>query len=231
MRSTALGMRDSMRERIQDEIHALVEHGRDKSNRMNFMQPNSGQLPGVRNEYMSFRTRALNIVGRACGTDSDHYRELRRLADDSRTSASTEFYPACLGIVEAAQHDFGAGLLFVMKSLIAAELLGDFVDQAETLIGAGYYRPAASLAGAVLEDTLRKLCLKRGIAVPERTSIGTLNSDLARDRAYPLLTQKQITAHADIRNSADHGHFDRFTQADVEDMIRWVRMFTEQYMR
>ena len=176
--------------------------------------------------YQEFKARALNLVRRACGADSDHYQQLLRLTDGAREAA---LFGSCLGTVEAAQHDFEAGLLFDMKALISAELLGDFIDQAETLLAANYHIPAASLAGAVLEDTLRKLWVKKGWSIPDRTNINSLNNELARADEYNNLTQKQITAYADIRNNADHGHYDRFKREDVEDMIKWVRRFAEEH--
>ena len=131
---------------------------------------------------------------------------------------SVFFFAHAIGVVEAAKSDFDSGLLFDMHALITAEVFADFIDQAEHLLEAGYYVPAASLAGAVLEDTLRKLCEKNGNSIPEATKIDRLNADLAREKVYNKLIQKRITALADIRNNADHGHFDKFQPEDVEDM-------------
>ncbi len=182
-------------------------------------------------DYLRFRTEALNLVRRSCGENSDHYRELRRLAE-AKDSANNAYYTMhCFGIVEAAQRDFAAGLLFDMRALIAAELLGDFVEQAETPLNAGYHVPAASLAGAVLEDSLRRLCEKHGVAMPDSTKIDRLNSELARAGVYDKLIQKRITALADIRNNADHGHFDKFRKEDVEDMVKWIRSFAADYLQ
>ena len=85
--------------------------------------------------------------------------------------------------------------------------------------------------GAVLEDTLRKLCANNGISVPEKTKIDRLNAELAKAGVYNKLVQKRITALADIRNNADHGHFDEFTEDDVEDMVKWVRKFTADHLQ
>ena len=134
--------------------------------------------------HYEFWTRALNLVGSACGNDSDHYLGLRQLGE----APAFANFGACLGIVEAAQHDFEAGLLFDLKSLIVAELAGDFIEQAETLLAAGCHVPAASLAGVVLEDTLRKMCQKRSMPLPDRTSINRLNVDLAKAGAYLRIT-------------------------------------------
>jgi hypothetical protein len=118
-----------------------------------------------------------------------------------------------------------------MRALVAAEILGDFIEQAQTLLDAGYYVPAASLAGAVLEDSLRKLCEQKGIPIPEDTKINKLNRSLAKSGAYNNLTQKQITAQEELRNNADHGQHERFTSEDVDGMVKWVRRFAEEYLQ
>jgi hypothetical protein len=51
-----------------------------------------------------------------------------------------------------------------------------------------------------------------------------MNADLAKAEVYNKLTQKQITALADIRNSAAHGEAGRFAPQDVTNMIRDVQV-------
>ena len=67
---------------------------------------------------------------RACAKSGDHYRELSRVTEISAQNPAGNF-PRVLGIVEAAHHDVESGLLFDMRSLISAELLGDFLEQAD----------------------------------------------------------------------------------------------------
>lgn len=136
----------------------------------------------------------------------------------------------CYWILKAAYEDFNEDFLFDVKSLMNAEILWDFIEQAEELLNNWYYCPAASLIGAVLEDSLRKICDKNGIDIPEKTKIDTLNSILAKAEIYNKLVQKEITAKADIRNNADHGHFDKFNKQDVENMIKRVRSFDCEYL-
>lgn len=218
-----------MQQRINEKFEALLQHGQHiLSNcgwdgRKYYTHPNDI-------DYRRFRTEAMNLVKRVCGENSDHYQELKRLAEGERSSGNSFYFKDCFGVLQAAHLDFQGGYLFDLRSLVAAELLGDFIDQAETLVKDGYHVPAASLAGAVLEDTLRKLCHRNNIPVPEKTKIDKLNADLARAGVYNKLVQKRITALADIRNNADHGHFDKFSSDDVEDMVKWLRRFTADYL-
>ena len=217
-------------ELIKQQFQKLLEEGRRILQAVGWRGKDVDDHP-PKHDYLRFRTEALNLVRRSCGENSDHYQELRRLADFKESANNAYYLMHYFGVVEAAQRDFEAGLLFDMRALIAADLLGDFIEQAETLFKAGYHVPAASLAGAVLEDTLRKLCESRGVAVPKSTKIDSLNSDLARAGIHDKLIQKRITALADIRNNADHGHFDKFTRTDVEDMVKWVRSFAADHLK
>jgi hypothetical protein len=213
-------------ELVKKNFERLVKEGREIISKCGWDGTNFSRFPQF-DEYLRFRTEAMNLLRRSCGEDSDHYRELRRIAGE----AGSFYIIHCIGIVEAAQRDFDMGLLFDLRKLIAAELLGDFIDQAESLLAGGYFVPAASLAGAVLEDTLRKLCEKHAIPVPSSTKIDTLNNELARAGVYDKLIQKRITAIADIRNNADHGQFKKFKREDVEDMVKWVRGFAADFLK
>jgi hypothetical protein len=128
-------------------------------------------------------------------------------------------------VLLAATDDFREGRFFEFRHVIEAELLGSFIDQAECLLAAGHHLPAASLTGAVLERALRKLCEARGIIPPPRTTIESLNADLARAGAYSTRVQARITGMAGIRDNADQGNSGACRREDVEDMARWVRAF------
>jgi len=61
--------------------------------------------------------------------------------------------------------------------------------------------------------------------------IDSLNKDLAKNGLYDKLTQKMITAYADIRNNADHGNFKLVKKEDVDDMIKWVLRFVNENLQ
>lgn len=94
-----------------------------------------------------------------------------------------------MGVVHAALEDFSRGLLFNLKALVAAELLGEFLEQAEDLATEGYHVPATSLAGTVLGNGLRELCQKHSIPLAANTNIETLNVALAKAAVNDKLVQ------------------------------------------
>lgn len=169
-------------------------------------------------------TSCLNLLSRVFGPESVHYKNF-----EAKFPKFHDYSPVtqALGILRAAQDDYEQRFLFDTRNLIEAEVFDDFLDQGEHLLSAGYYQPAAVVIGSVLKDGLRKLCVKHEIPLSVKPKLDTMNVDLAKRGVYNKLTQKRVTALADIRNKAAHGEWDQFIRGDVEDMLRNVRQFME----
>jgi len=172
-------------------------------------------------------TSVQNILVRVFSSESEHYKNFTARGGKRGLTYSPVF--RAQGILKAALDDFEGGHLFHVRELVEAELFADFLEQARQLLDAGYFAPAAVVAGSVLEDGLRKLCGKHELAVPERPKIDQMNADLAKAGVYTKLVQKRVTAIAGVRNSAAHGHWDEFEEADVEDMVSWTGRFMEDH--
>ena len=133
-----------------------------------------------------------------------------------------------VGILKALRADYSAGYLATVEELVHADLFSDFLGMADHLLTQGYKDPAAVLVGSVLEEHLRKLCLKSGLAVSAGANYkkaDTLNAELAGAGVYSKLDQKSITAWLDLRNKAAHGHYADYTKAQVQLMLDGVRHF------
>jgi hypothetical protein len=180
---------------------------------------------------MHLRTRITNLVRSVCGEGSSHYQSLTDLTDRQGKTINPAMLAHYIGVFRAAREDFRRGLLKNLKALVEAEVIGDFTEQAQHLFDARYHIPAASLGGAVLEDTLRKICDHRLIEYPDKTSIEGLNALLAKAEVYDKRYTKKITHLGEVRNNADHGQFDKVTHDDVDDMLRFIRRFTEEFLR
>ena len=168
----------------------------------------------------------LNLLGRVFGKDSAYYESF------DAQSRKLHFYTRmvqALGTLKAAKNDYEQGYLFDVRTLIEAEVFDDFLEQSRHLLDSNYYQPAAVVIGSVLEDGLRKLCAKQEIELSAKPKLDTMNAALAKTGTYSKLTQKRITALADIRNKAAHGEWDGFTKVDVEAMLREVRQFMETH--
>jgi HEPN domain-containing protein len=167
-------------------------------------------------------TSCLGILERVFGKGSDHYTRFKELGDKFKIHSGVK---RSLGVLKAAKDDYEHGYLFDARVLIQAEVFDDFLEQAKHLFDNGYHAPAAVIAGSVLEDGLRKLCVRKGIALPSKPKLDTMNAELAKAGVYNILVQKKITALADLRNKAAHGRWSEFTPTDVEQMLAQVRSF------
>jgi hypothetical protein len=217
-------------QRILDRILELIRLG-EKVHQTNFERYYAGmRVPGdlgVESELANqWGTSYLNLLSRVFGAQSVHYKQFETLFPElylySRASQA-------LGTLRAAKDDYEQGFLFDTRTLIEAEVFDDFLEQGEHLLDSGYYQPAAVVIGSVLEDSLRKLCARHEIPLSAKPKLDIMNVNSTKRGVYNKLTQKRITALADIRNKAAHGEWEEFTKADVEDMLRSVRQFMETH--
>ena len=141
---------------------------------------------------------------------------------------------------------FEEGVLASPRLAIAHELEMSLVDLAQAQVeGAekvadGTVRCvrlaiAAFLAGAALEDALRRICEARRIAFdPGNASIAKLQQALyqpSRDvEVISSSENKHISAWGDTRNKADHGKFTEITYAEVLSMVIGVRGFLDKHL-
>ena len=129
---------------------------------------------------------------------------------------------------------------------IAHEIEGDILDIAQAQMEAAeknqvpaqkqlQFSIAAFLAGAALEDALRRLCIARGITFdPQRTSLTKLQAAMYQPaKQIEVISNsenKHITAWGDCRNKADHGKFEDITHSEVLSMVVGVRAFVDRHL-
>ena len=167
---------------------------------------------------------------------------MRALEESVKSGDWTKVLGACRGVL--ALYDDGA--LPSPRLRIAHEIEGTVLDIAQGQAQAAEVAQdsvskqlglaiASFLAGAALEDALRRICDANSVAYDaQRTSIAKLQAALYQpSKQAELITQsdnKQITAWGDTRNKADHGKFSEITQTEVVTMIMGVRGFIDKYL-
>jgi hypothetical protein len=145
---------------------------------------------------------------------------------------NNEVIPVLVGIAQALKTAYASGYLHHIEELIRADLFADFLDMSEYLLGEGYKDPTAVIIGGVLEEHLRKLCLKNTITVKTNNRFkkaDTMNADLANLNVYNLLDQKNITAWLDLRNKAAHGKYKEYTDEQVKLALQGIRDFIARF--
>ena len=159
-----------------------------------------------------------------------------------KSDVVVEAYAAGRNVVEL----YDEGGLISPRLEIAHEIEGDILDIAQKQVEASEKNTdathkqlqigiAAFLAGAALEDALRRLCDTGGISYnPQRTSISGLQTALYQPANQIEVVSgsenKQITSWGDTRNTADHGRFSEITHSEVLSMVIGVRGFIDKHL-
>jgi len=177
--------------------------------------------------YFQWKVKAKNILSIVCGIASQHFVEFEKLEVMGAYSTYLGTIERLHAVFLAAKEDYEGGYLQSIRKLIEAEVFDNQIEQAKELLKTGYNTAAAVIAGVVLETALRSLCDREAI---NHGKLDQMNNELAKKGVYSKLKQKQITAIADIRNSAAHGNSQNFVKEDVEKMIEEIERFLADYL-
>ena len=152
--------------------------------------------------------------------------------DERKDGLSYRSIPYLVGIAQALKTAYESGYLHKIEELIHADLFSDFLDMGDYLLEEGYKDPAAVIIGGVLEEHLRKLCLKNSIDITMNNRFkkaDTMNADLANSHVYNRLDQKSITAWLDLRNKAAHAQYNEYTEDQVKLALQGIRDFIARF--
>ena len=182
-------------------------------------------------EYEKIITMALASIDRIAGADSVYAQQARQASTEENKKGHKYFtcFKTVISILESLRVAVASGYLQSTRELIHGSLFADFIEMASHLLDEGYKDPAAVLAGSTLESHLRQLCDKSGVEIvlpngnPKKAD--RMNADLAKEKVYSVLDQKNVTAWLDLRNKAAHGQHDKYTEDQVSLLISGVRDF------
>jgi len=187
------------------------------------------QTKWVNNEmFNEFQSSSLSLILNLYGKDHPYY----LIFQNKVLGANPSYVETARGILTSIKTEIENGWLTTLKSLISAEIFTDYIETAEYLLKQNYKDPAAVIVGSTLEEHLRQLCRKNGIAVDnDKTgrllpkTADTINSELSNAGVYNKLDQKSVTAWLDLRNKAAHGLYTEYTKDQVNMMLEGVVNF------
>ena len=241
--------------KIRAQLKNLIDEGTELASTMKAENRQSRSKPsyviGYRvvdltgNEYHdqdvafeAYRTQAISVVQLLLAKTDRSKQIVVDFRSLNARSSSVEFIN---GTLIGLQKDYEAGLLDDISEMVQAEIASDYMGQADQLLGEGIagqfdHVPAAVLAGAVLEDALRRLCQRQTPPIGTLKADGTnktldpLIADLQKADVFNKAKADQLRSWAKIRNYAAHGEFTEFKRADVEPMITGIKAFIADYL-
>ena len=177
-------------ERVRDRAIALIEKADQV---LSTYRPSEMGWGGRRTlspqEFANWRSQSLAFLTDLLGPDHIYTREYK---ENTEEIAYAESVSAGMGILQAVLEDIDQGFIETVRQLIAAELFSNLFEQAAHLLENSYNAPAASLAGAALENGLRSIAHRNGIQVREKEDLSALNHKLADKEIYNRLVQKKV---------------------------------------
>lgn len=185
-----------------------------------------------RERLTKWKTNSVSLLDQVIPSTSVHRRIIAAVQEITALHELVWGISSLRGLAD----DLENGFLSDISTQIESALASNYMEQAEGLLKEGQsgkydHVPAAVLAGAVLEKSLRSLCDKQVPPVPTLNSKGeqkTLNpliDDLKKSGLFNESKAKQLRAWAAIRNHAAHGEFDQFNRTDVEQLLQGVNNF------
>lgn len=217
----------STKKKYSERINTLVELADQTI--ASKVYPNGLGITTVDKElFNQLRTLTLSFINSLYGTNHSYYIDFNTKIFRSELSHAERGR----GILNAIKMEVDNDWLSSMKGLVSADIFSDFLEMAEHLLEENYKDPAAVMIGSVLEEHLRQLCEKNGIAVidikngksiPKKADL--INAELASKAVYNKLDQKSITTWLDLRNKAAHGKYTEYNKQQVEIMSQGVTEF------
>ena len=136
------------------------------------------------------------------------------------------------GALTAFISDLEKGRLRSFEEIIHADVAGDYLDQADTLLRGGYKDAGLVIAGSVLEHHLRLIGDRHGVPVfsgGRHKKADQLNADLCKAGAYGRTDHKSVTAWLGRRNEAAHGDYAAYDHREVKHLIEGVQAFVARF--
>ena len=167
------------------------------------------------------------------------------LMSDLNNALKAKYTPPAIAACRSVVTLYDAGELRSPRLAIAHEIEGEILDIAQKQVEDSKKSAdvthkqlqlgiAAFLAGAALEDALRRLCDVHGFSYPRKTTISNLQAKLYQpSKQIEMISRsesKQIIAWGETRNNADHGRFNDIIHSEVEAMVTGVRGFIDRHL-
>lgn len=168
-------------------------------------------------------TAAQNVVHLIVSSSDAPYRQkadgiARRGVDFVVHHSVSEF----ASVLKSLLLDSDMGLLASVADNARAEAFDDFLDHAVEYLRLSRKQESGVIAGVVFEDSLRRICRKRGIEEKGK-KLDALISALATKGDLTPVKAKRARASADIRTKATHAQWDEFELDDVRATVEFTR--------
>lgn len=174
-------------------------------------------------------TAILALLDRLSGANSSYRRAAQAKLDEGFPLAHSYTLAHLVGVLTSLRADVEAGFTQSFEELVHRDVFDDFLTMADELLDKGYISAAAVLAGSVLEEHARKLCVKNSLDVQDAKghpkSLDAMAIELVKEGAVSEPERKIIVGWYGQRTQAAHGHPENVVEGHVRSMPAGIREF------
>lgn len=189
-------------------------------------------------EVIEAHVSLIHALKRCCPPGTVYDQRVQQIVGDGHAEHGQMIFQIGLlyGVAKGLMREWTLDRLQTFRELIHAELFSDMLDAASYLLGEGHKDAAAVTVGGVLEQHVRKLCVKHAVSTSVSDQYGdqrpkklsALIAELASQSVFDRNTHKQLTWLSGLRNSAAHAEYGAYDDKKVELMIQGVRQFVTE---
>jgi hypothetical protein len=222
---------------IINKIDVVIEHYEDISKKIQ-------KLPNYTQYYDEKKQYCLEIYPLICETlnrftpSKNKYfsrsaSQIIEKCDETNHASMIACMSLLIAVLKSLKTAYNDNLLIELDEIYHADIFNDFLEMGEYLLSEGYKDAAAVMIGGVIEDHLRKLCLKNSIQIlkPDSSHIkmNQLVTDLYSQNVISRSDNKNLIAWLEIRNNAAHADYSKYNEENVNIMLQGVREFITRY--
>jgi len=202
------------------------------------------RAPGIANVDMMERTDAWQAHGEAWVTEAvnaveltvpdalNAYRNRMRELNPIIKLPGTELpvrVPKIAAMLRSLLADLDAGLVGKITTKIQAETFDNFLDHAVAYRDRGEVPQAGVIAGAVFEDTVRKIYADK-LGVPAGKKLDELIAELTKQKIITEQQARQARTAAFVRTKASHAEWRAFDMDGVDDTIKITKTLLKDHL-
>lgn len=215
------------RNKLIEEAEKLLTQGRKVLNTAS-ASSNPNAAPEVKEEkFHAFRIASSSWLNRVFGsghTCSNAFRNEVTHATVARTKRA-------VGILEAARNELSGDWLSTTRGNLAKDMLSNILRQAQMQKEAGNLRAAVIICGAVIDELLRRLCLKAEIGLVNEQVLGKattkkalqLTGEAYKKKVYDRTINKQFITWIELFNEQTEEKSSAPEEKQVEKMLKEIR--------
>jgi hypothetical protein len=173
-------------------------------------------------DFEEWATSVLGLLQSVFGENSPYYKGF--LTARQKCDGYLSQFLVCRGSFQAAYEDYSGGYITGVEKTISGEVLGDLVALAKEALHEGNKDAAAVLAGAALEDSLKRYASQNGLTVSGKN----MSEVVSALKSKGLVQGGQKTLLDDmpkLRDYAMHAEWDKLTPESVASIIGFVEQF------